>query len=357
MTVSSDNQFEPNAAAEAAEWFLELQDTHVSPEQQEAFSEWLRRSPVHIEEFLQLTALHGDLGRLLELENLDVDKLLLKLDIRGPEDNVVRLSARRSADDGERQSSARAPSRPRPTPSMRLALAIAVAASLVVVGSWFTGAWGKFFGRQHYRTAVGEQLALNLSDGSHVELNALSSLSATVNSRIRDLQLDDGEALFRVAKDRVHPFRVHTPEATIEAKGTQFNVDVGDDATVVSLLEGHVLVTSGASTILLSPNEQVSIPLRSSGPLQVHAVDMKTVIAWTQHRLVFEDAPLSVVISKFNRYSLQPFIIQDPSLRELRITGSFDIGSAQSFGDSLSAAGAVRVTHPEPGGAYLIGRN
>jgi transmembrane sensor len=62
--------------------------------------------------------------------------------------------------------------------------------------------------------------------------------NTTRASKGRDLHLDDGEALFRVAKNLAHPFRVHTPQATIEAKGTQFNIDVINDTTVVTCSRG-----------------------------------------------------------------------------------------------------------------------
>ena len=147
---------------------------------------------------------------------------------------------------------------------------------------------------------------------------------------------------------------MHTPEATIEAKGTRFNVYVNKGETVVSLLEGHVLVTPPASTpVLLNPGEQVAIARNDRTPPKPRAADVRTAIAWTEHRLVFEDAPLSEVIAEFNRYSLQPFVIDDPSLRDVRITGSFDSGSAQTFADSLAVAGALRVTR-QTSGAYLI---
>src|SRR5687767_11202284 len=60
---------------EAAEWFIELKGT-ATREQHEAFADWLRRSPVHVEEFLQLTALEGDLARLPQLKDVEVGSLV-----------------------------------------------------------------------------------------------------------------------------------------------------------------------------------------------------------------------------------------------------------------------------------------
>ena len=76
MSVSGKGNTGMAAAAEAAEWFIDLQAGDISRERQEAFADWLRRSPVHVEEFLQLTALRGDLARLPELDELDAALLV-----------------------------------------------------------------------------------------------------------------------------------------------------------------------------------------------------------------------------------------------------------------------------------------
>jgi transmembrane sensor len=351
MTVQGNQPSNATAAAEAAEWLLALQEP--SRERRESFADWLRRSPVHVEEFLQLTALHGDLRRLLEGGNFDVTQLIADLKIS--DDNLIRISGHRAPVDDDPAILALTQAQDRRRRSVRLTFGLAFIAAVALISAavWFPSATSRL-GKHRFRTGIGEQLTVALTDGSHVNLNAASNLAVTVNGAMRELQLGDGEALFQVAKDAARPFRVHTRDAVIEAKGTQFDVNVTDDSTVVSLIEGHVLITTPRSTISLNPGEQVSIPLDASVLLAPHSADIKTVIAWTQHRLVFDDAPLSVVVAAFNRYSRQPFAIEDPSLRDVRITGSFDIGSSESFAASLSAAGAFRVTLDR--GSYSIGR-
>lgn len=376
MSFPDQAPFPPGVATEAAEWFIKLQGTEVSHQDQEAFADWLRRSPVHVEEFLRLTALQGNLTRLPEFRRLDVAALLAELAASGINENVVPFRS----DMGETSAASRplagaaeAIGLSRGGHSILRALrvrhGVAAAATLAVIllGIAASGFIGEFLGKRHYRTDIGEQRSLTLADGSQVQLNAVSNLSARVDNSVRLLDLTDGEALFRVAKDPARPFRVHTPEATIEAKGTQFDVHVSRGVTVVSLLEGHVLVTppsgrdadgkgaGNAAPILLNPGEQISIAAHATSAPKPRKVDTRTAIAWTQHRLVFEDAPLSEVISEFNRYSREPFFVEDAALRELRITASFDAGSTQTFAESLTAAGDLRVTRRDAGG-WLIER-
>ena len=133
----------------------------------------------------------------------------------------------------------------------------------------------------------------------------------------------------------------------MEALGTQFNVSVKNGVTAVSLLEGRVEVRrlDGSGAIRLGPGEAVTMVERTPTPPEPRRADLDTAIAWTERRLVFEDAPLSEVIAEFNRYSRQPFSIGDPELGRLRITASFDSTSVQTFASSLAVAGGLRVTH------------
>jgi transmembrane sensor len=368
VSAANKDASQPNIATETAEWLIRLQGVEVSREQQEAFAEWLCRSPVHVEEFLQLTALQGDLARLPEFKNLDVEKLLDDLDLSGADHNIVPFrspvldnenpdSPLRAREETPGVRTPRTPQRGGGLRGKKLGFAVAAAVALLALDLGSSGLIHDFSSKQHYRTDIGEQRSLTLADGSQIRLNALSNLSAAVNTTVRELHLTDGEALFRVAKDPARPFRVYTPQATIEAKGTQFNVHVTDGMTVVSLLEGHVLVTppSGSAPVLLNPGEQISIAGHVTTPPKPQPVDPRAAVAWTQHRLVFEDTPLSEVMSEFNRYSHEPFSIDDPALRDLRITASFDSASTQTFADSLAAAGALRITRRDSGG-WLIER-
>ena len=356
--MSSPGENHPNRSAteEAVGWFLELAAHSPSADQQEAFADWLYRSPVHVEEFLRLTATRADLAQLVELKNIDVEELLTELHKHQADDKVTALSSDATSATEEFSSYLRVRAHASVTRPRRRGIRgrwrprFAMAAiSVVLVSLILTFVLRDVFGQMRYATGLGEQLSVHLTDGSLVQINARSTLRAKVSGSVRDLHLPDGEALFRVAKNRIHPFRVYTPQATIEAKGTQFNVNVIDDTTVVTLLEGHVLVSAGKASVTLNPGEQVSIT-GASVPSKPRVVDAAAVAAWTRHRLVFEDARLLDVIAEFNRFSPQPFVIEDPSLRDLRITASFDTTSGvQSFIDSLAGSGELRITRRERG--------
>lgn len=348
MTHSEHSSLHTTVAADAADWFVTLQAQDVLPADKEAFAGWLRRSPVHVEEFLRLTALQGDLARLPELKTTDVARLISEAAQEGASENVVPFAERFQAR-GD-LSSGRWRARPM--------LAASLAAVLVfTIGLFAFNPLREFLETQRFSTQTGEQRSLTLEDGSHVQLNTRSTLTAKVDHAIRDVHLNDGEALFQVAKDPARPFRVHTPQAMIEAKGTQFNVYVKGDETFVALIEGKIDVApSGRSDVItLSPGQQITIASRTTARPAPRPADIERVIAWTERRLVFEDAPLSEVIAELNRYSRQPLAIEDPALRGVRITASFDSQNTQTFVDSLATAGNLRI-HRRPDGTWLIVR-
>ena len=61
-----------------------------------------------------------------------------------------------------------------------------------------------------------------------------------LSDRQREVTLLEGQALFRVAKDRHRPFVVRAGDAQVRAIGTEFDVYRKQVATIVTVVEGRV---------------------------------------------------------------------------------------------------------------------
>lgn len=331
----------------AAEWFVDLQASYVSPERQAEFADWLRRSPVHVEEFLRLTGLYGDLKQSAEFNAVDVKALLEEISSTTPQPNVIPLHTQPIAT-SESIGGASASRRHR----SRWLLAAAASSALAIIAYPIVATLS---GSHRYKTETGEQRSLVLKDGSHIQLNVRSALSTRIDDKLREIHLDDGEALFEVAKDPSRVFRVRTPQAIIEARGTQFNVRVKNGETTVALLEGSVAVhrADDAAPVMLTPGQALTLSSASQAPPAPRETNLDTVTAWTKRRLVFEDTPLTEVVAEFNRYSPQPVLIADPQLAHVCITATFDSDSIHTFTDSLSAAGNLQTIR-QADGSLLI---
>jgi transmembrane sensor len=97
---------------------------------------------------------------------------------------------------------------------------------------------------QVLRTAAGEIREEVLPDGSHVLLSPGSEVHVRIDAQRRQLQLQRGQAWFKVAADARRPFQVHTTHGTVTALGTAFDLAVQGNSSVVTVTEHRVRVAA-----------------------------------------------------------------------------------------------------------------
>ncbi|WP_204276623.1 FecR family protein, partial [Klebsiella aerogenes] len=78
-----------------------------------------------------------------------------------------------------------------------------------------------------------------------------------VDAQRRQLQLQRGQAWFKVAADAGRPFQVHTPQGTVTALGTAFDLAVQGENSVVTVTEHSVRVESGTASVQASEGQQI----------------------------------------------------------------------------------------------------
>ena len=145
-------------------------------------------------------------------------------------------------------------------------------------------------------TAVGEQspYPLILPDGSKVWLNARSSITfpTAFNEKERTVKIT-GEALFEVAHDARHPFKVKTEKQIIEDIGTTFDVNAYTDepATETTLIEGIIKV-----------NNQLLKPGQQSDGSHIKTVNTKRYSAWRSGDFYFENDNIQTVMRELSRW-------------------------------------------------------
>lgn len=328
---------------EATRWWIRLgtkSPGEIPRAEREEFTRWLRESPVNIAEWLHVAHVHNALERFKLWRDVDTDTAT-------PEsDNVVSLS-------GEATSPEASPRRLNVRPW-------AVAASLlllILAGAWFLVGSGD----QTLRTDRAERREVVLADGSVVELDPETRLQVRLQPHERHVLLEQGRALFRVAKDPKRPFWVQADQTVVRAVGTEFAVEQRRQQVVVTVAEGKVTVSSagesGGSAAPVSftepeasprwtliAGEQVTVPAAGSAA-PVRAVDPVRALAWTQGRLVFENETLGEIIAQFNRYNHVQLSISDPQLASRRVSGVFEATDPETLLAFIQAGSHVRITH------------
>ncbi|WP_127124814.1 FecR domain-containing protein [Pseudoflavitalea rhizosphaerae] len=153
-------------------------------------------------------------------------------------------------------------------------------------------------------TPRGRQFHLTLSDGTHVWLNAASSIRypTSFQGKTRKVEIS-GEVYFEVAKQTNSPFIVSMRNGnSVEVLGTSFNLNTYEDEKNIraTLLEGSVRVTSGSSNpVVLEPGQQAEM---GTEWIHVHAADIQKVMAWKNGVFDFEGAGLDEVMRQLSRW-------------------------------------------------------
>ncbi|WP_298515272.1 FecR family protein [uncultured Kordia sp.] len=170
-----------------------------------------------------------------------------------------------------------------------------------------------------FETGFGEQITVNLPDGSEVMLNAKTTLSFNENSWDTDRTVSlDGEAYFKVKKGE--KFTVATTSGTVEVLGTQFNVLTHDDTIFeVKCHEGKVKATSKAQkTEILTQGKAFSSIEGKTSSWSFNTNEP----SWRNDESNFREMPIKYVIEALqDQYEVQ-FIFENISTTE-RFTGTF----------------------------------
>lgn len=152
-------------------------------------------------------------------------------------------------------------------------------------------------------TPRGGQYEVVLADGTHVWLNAASSLKYpnTFNDVDRTVELT-GEAYFEVKHMPGKPFMVISQNQTIKVLGTHFNVNSYEEEPDIktTLLEGAVEVSNDrGESILLRPGEQ---SVNAADMISKRKVSVDDVLAWKSGFFHFENASLETVLNQLSRW-------------------------------------------------------
>ena len=153
----------------------------------------------------------------------------------------------------------------------------------------------------------GKIFEVELSDGTLVHLNSGTKIKYPVkflNTGKREVFIE-GEAYFKVAKDKNHPFVVHSDQVDVEVLGTEFNFSSYKEDTEIKtvLVEGSVSMTNS-----LRPEDQlVLVPgtkgawNRVSHDTHEEKVDVDLYTGWIKGELVFRDISFLDMAKKLER--------------------------------------------------------
>lgn len=316
---SSPARFDPSAEDQAAFWAARLDGGVLTADQRVELEAWLAASPSHRTLLAQFCQLSADLEEQLPAL---VDSGIIALPAASPPGRRIgrfKLAAAGS---------------------------LAAIAAAVVLAVWFAKPRTQ---REDFATPLAQRQSLELVDGSHVDLDANTTLHVEIANGRRQVRLATGEAFFQVAKDPERPFIVDTPAGAVRVTGTKFDVRAeGSPALAVTVVEGQVQVRPGAATDpeaapvnlvrgdrLTSEDHRVTVETLSVSALE-------DAVAWRRGEVVFKGTPLREALARFARYQGRG-MNATPGAAELRVGGRFSLDDPDGFLTALEEILPVRV--------------
>lgn len=347
-----------NITAEACAWIPQLETGKLTAADQEAFREWINRSPRHAAEIRYQAEMSKELNVLA-----------------GMAQPIDAAADHHSA----------AVSRKKPRSSFGFipaAFAISIAALMFFAATAIYRPVNSSVETALYRTAIGEYREFVLSDGSVVKLNTDSQIEVTFDKDNRRVRLLNGEVFFDVTSNAKRPFWVYTQDQHIRVVGTAFLVSLLDKNFELMVTEGRVELASNSPPANLQQQQQivtrdsedqpkldqlstepialvagqsihVSVSKQTTPVQTLSEIEQRRELSWQEGLHEFSDDSLLDVVRELSRYNRMKIEITDPELQELKFGGVFRIGETQLLFDALEAAYGVEVVYLDDNSVHL----
>ena len=201
---------------------------------------------------------------------------------------------------------------------------------LLLALAFFYAQFDQYLGQKEVYVEVqspaGARTTLNLPDGSSVWLNGNSQIRyPVVFNENRHVQLK-GEAFFRVHSDQDHPFLVEANKILVKATGTEFDVLAYEEDPEVSVIlkEGKVAVLDANQSLLKNMEAGYQLKYdKHTFAINYLQINAKNYSGWIHGRLIFENASMSEVINRMERWYGVNIEVTDKELLQLHFKATF----------------------------------
>ena len=335
----------PNGKAEdieaaAAAWFERREWSDWDAAGEAALEAWLAESTAHRVAFVRLEAAWE---RAERLKALGAGVPLGRVPARGsfgfvPENSAIQqVEASPTALEGAHGKGW--------SGRLKWAIGVPSLAAVLTLVVWYQSVarW------QTYGTQVGTIAPVALADGSRITLDSNTRIQVALDTDQRLVRLNQGEALFDVAKDPTRPMVVEVADKRVTAVGTEFSVRRDLDEITVLVKEGRVRIEGdrrhvGGQATELEAGGEASTHGNEIAIERIGLNEVERALSWREGYLEFQETPLPRVVAEFNRYRLQRIEIDDPRLNSIRIGGRFRCTDANAFLALLQQGFPVVVT-------------
>jgi transmembrane sensor len=314
MPTSDTRQLDPAVVDQAIQWLIKLRFNQADAATAQAFDRWLGQSPEHARAWQRVATLNDDFARL------------------------PPTIARHTLNNANHQLRRR--------DSLKLLGLLAAAGGL----SWLGHERGTLPGLlAEHRTATGERRAIDLADGSRIQLNSDSAIDTRFDERRRLIVLRHGEILIDTGADPeatpARPLWVQTPHGYLRALGTSFLVREQHDSTLLAVRQGAVAIfpddRAALATHIVRPGERVLFNARGPSAAPNNGLDPW---AWSDGVISAHDMRLGDFIAELARHRRGVLRCSDTSAN-LRLSGTYQLADTDQVLALIAQTLPVRIDY------------
>jgi len=290
MPPDNNTAADPEAMAQAAEWFALLRSEQVHESDRRRWQAWFDASAAH---------------------RMAWERVL----------SISRRFEHLAGDDGARHALKRVSDRRHALKTLLLLCGAGTAAwagwRLAPVSEWTAD----------YRTGVGETRRLDLAGGVRVWLNTDSAIDVAGDGERRRLRLLGGEILIDTGAgeraSRTPALVVVTDHGRVQPLGTRFRVHDRETESEVAVYAGSVRIMprTGAAATELAAGRRTRFDHLDVAPITTTSAHEA---AWTRGMLVAEDMRLGDFLAELSRYR-HGWLRCDPAVADLRLVGAYPL--------------------------------
>lgn len=228
-------------------------------------------------------------------------------------------------------------------------LAVAVGAGVWMLVQSTTGY------RADFATDLGERRAVTLPDGSSIELNSRSRVRVNFDRQQRNVELEQGEAMFTVAHDSEWPFVVQAGLGQVTVTGTRFDVRHDGEQARVAVESGNVRVQGTNALAVVNLTAGLGTVVNATGQVAAaQPVNTDALLAWRKGQLVFDNASLAEVAAEVSRYRAKPLVVNTPALAQLRVSSVFKTDDTDALLAALPRILPVAIKNRADGSQEIV---
>lgn len=194
----------------------------------------------------------------------------------------------------------------------------------------------------------GKIFDVELSDGTMVHLNSGTKMRYPVKflkGQKREVFIE-GEAYFKVAKDKKHPFIVNADAVAVEVLGTEFNISSykEDQEVRTVLVEGSVSLSNSIdpkNKVMLKPGQKAAWN-KAGYTTEIEEVNVNLYTGWIKGEMIFKNTTFQDMAMKLERRYNVNIQNANPLLEDKKFNARFNV-NIESIEDVLNSINEIQA--------------